>query len=354
MACPIEISIFGNGSAFGESVLIRIDSNWIVIDSCLNPGSSKSLPLEYLNGLGVDLETQVKYLVATHWHDDHIRGLSQIVEKCTTNTIFAVSAALRAEEFANLLGIKNQKHTNHTGVNELCRIVDLCHETRIQIKAYQQDTVMEKYQIDGNNIEISVLSPSSQSIMQALKKFALFNRLFMDPNRSIVNPSPNHYSMVIQLKINDEVIILGADLENTPGNDTGWNAINTSKQLETGCRTFKVAHHGSSNGHNDHFWEFVLAENFTALLTPWKRGGRFIPKKTDVERIKTYTDKVFITCDPEKPQKNRMRSAKTDKVLKELEINIQPKYLRYGQVKLTGEASDLDWDIELLGTAKMI
>ncbi len=75
-----EVSLIGTGGGYGESSVIHVGNNeWIVIDSCINPNTFQCLPLEYLRKIGVDVKTQVKSIVCTHWHNDHIQGMSQLV-----------------------------------------------------------------------------------------------------------------------------------------------------------------------------------------------------------------------------------------------------------------------------------
>lgn len=97
----IEVSLFGPG--YGESILIHYgDGNWIIVDSCIDPTSRLAAPLTYLKCLGVNLARDVRLIVATHWHDDHIRGLGSVVEECQSAR-FVCSGALRPEEFLTLV-----------------------------------------------------------------------------------------------------------------------------------------------------------------------------------------------------------------------------------------------------------
>jgi len=75
----LEISVFGPG--IGECTVAHLgDGAWIVVDSCIDRTSGHPAALDYLRTLRVDVASQVKLVVATHWHDDHIRGLGKILE----------------------------------------------------------------------------------------------------------------------------------------------------------------------------------------------------------------------------------------------------------------------------------
>ena len=72
----IEVSVFGPG--VGEAIVVHIgDGKWVVVDSAIDKYGA--LPIQYLEKLGVVLKEDVVYVVATHWHSDHIAGLSDIL-----------------------------------------------------------------------------------------------------------------------------------------------------------------------------------------------------------------------------------------------------------------------------------
>ena len=106
----IEVSLFGPG--FGESVVVHLGrGEWLIVDSCIKQGASTAAPLEYLKALGIDLATDVKRIVATHWHKDHIRGLAQTVRECSSAK-FICSQALFGDEFIALTDLwKKQAQT---------------------------------------------------------------------------------------------------------------------------------------------------------------------------------------------------------------------------------------------------
>ena len=56
--------------------------SWILIDSCIDGQTKRPAALSYLQDIGVNPAQDVKMIVASHWHDDHIRGLASVVEAC--------------------------------------------------------------------------------------------------------------------------------------------------------------------------------------------------------------------------------------------------------------------------------
>jgi glyoxylase-like metal-dependent hydrolase (beta-lactamase superfamily II) len=103
-ADELEVSIFGPG--FGECVLIHVgEGAWLIVDSCLDRDAGKPAALAYFDEIGTDPANSVELILATHWHDDHIAGIGQIVEACPQAN-FWCSDALRCEEFLALLELK--------------------------------------------------------------------------------------------------------------------------------------------------------------------------------------------------------------------------------------------------------
>src|SRR5947209_16424 len=93
----IEVSLFGPG--YGECCIIHVGSGkWIIVDSCIDPKSKSPVALQYLKEMGYDLASAVVMIIATHWHDDHVRGISQVMAECP-NAEFVVSIAMSSKEF---------------------------------------------------------------------------------------------------------------------------------------------------------------------------------------------------------------------------------------------------------------
>jgi glyoxylase-like metal-dependent hydrolase (beta-lactamase superfamily II) len=112
-----ELSLFGPG--YGEGVALHVGlGNWLIVDSCLEPGSNQPACLRYLRKLGVDVATQVKLVIVTHWHDDHIRGIAQTLRECSS-ALPVVSSALFADEFLQLFSLYSPSSTvARSGIDE--------------------------------------------------------------------------------------------------------------------------------------------------------------------------------------------------------------------------------------------
>ena len=73
-----EVTVFGPG--YGEAIAVHLgEQNWMLVDSCLDPETKKPAAESYLSQLGVT-PSAVRVIVASHWHDDHVKGLSRLVQ----------------------------------------------------------------------------------------------------------------------------------------------------------------------------------------------------------------------------------------------------------------------------------
>ncbi len=119
----IEVSVFGPGK--GECVVIHVGhGEWLIVDCCRLRKSASPIGLDYLRGLGVDPASQVKLIVATHWHDDHFAGLAELVDVCQSAR-FVCSAALSNREFLTLLAtVGESKLLDDSGVDELSKVME--------------------------------------------------------------------------------------------------------------------------------------------------------------------------------------------------------------------------------------
>ena len=135
MENEIEISVFGPG--FGECIIIHAGFNeWIVIDSCIDSVSGRPAALVHLESRGLDPATVVKFILCTHWHDDHVGGLSDLVHACESAR-FACSSALTRREFLEVVQAFNKRPLIATtsGLTEISKVLSIL-RARGQVPKY--------------------------------------------------------------------------------------------------------------------------------------------------------------------------------------------------------------------------
>lgn len=78
----IEVSLFGPG--FGECILVHVGAGrWLIVDSCVDRAKHRPVALAYFDEIGVS-PSSVEIVLATHWHDDHVAAIDEVVSACTT------------------------------------------------------------------------------------------------------------------------------------------------------------------------------------------------------------------------------------------------------------------------------
>jgi len=319
----LEISLFGPGR--GECVVVHLGNNdWLVVDSCLDNTSSQPVALRYLENLGVDPREAVQRVVVTHWHDDHIKGISAVVEHCPSAYIY-FSQALLKEEFFELLTafysfdarsggkvadmIDFERPEGLTsGVSEIAKIVAHAykHDSAKRYKRrihYAGDSTIV-FESVAPRVRIRSLSPSAKAVNSALVHFA---GLVPDSVQRGVIPAQikNHCSIALWIEFENIRMLLGGDLEQVNDPDMGWNAVLEGPNPVQGSKAsvFKVPHHGSHNGHNDRVWKDLLEEDVNSILTPFYGSSNPPPTQNDLNRLLSLTDSVSITAQPKIPKK---------------------------------------------------
>jgi hypothetical protein len=117
----LEISLFGAG--YGEAIALHVGhGRWILVDSYRQRDKEPD-HLAYLNQLGVDVSRAVQLIVVTHWHDDHVKGISDVYDVCLSANL-VISAALRHPEFLTLAKLNiprsENAHNPHIWTQALC------------------------------------------------------------------------------------------------------------------------------------------------------------------------------------------------------------------------------------------
>lgn len=354
----IEVSLFGPG--YGESVVVHLGGDeWLVVDSCQNFATKRPAPLEYLNRIRVQPHKAVKLIVATHWHDDHIRGLGTLLRVCE-GANFACSAALGKNEFLTLVASMAERSLMaSTGVSEFAEILKILQDR----KANGVVTVSPQLALDNRllwkriaqpqlkipQVEVWSLSPSDASVTAALTGIRALLPTIGSPKKRVPAIQPNHASVVLWISVGDSRVLLGADLENTADAARGWTAILASALRPDGkASMFKVPHHGSDTADDPQVWSTMLDLNPLAVLTPFIKGDLKLPMKSDVNRIYGCTSTAYSTATLRYPPIRR--SKMVQRTIRETVKRIQPVYGSSGHIRLRTDLSNAvksPWIVDL-------
>lgn len=350
-----EVSLFGPG--VGECVVVHLgQGDWMVVDSCLSGKLARSterrkpVALEYLYELGVDVGSQVKLILVTHWHDDHIRGIGHLLSEASSAK-FACSMALRSDEFFRLVASKAHiKHVHHTsGVDEFDEVLDVLNRRSSSNNDVGPDHFVTDGKVlytsvdEGFCVQVSALSPSAQTIHDAMRNIGKLIPQNGEIIRSIPVVAPNDSSIVLHLEFGRTSILLGGDLEIGRDDRRGWRAILCSDNHISPSEAFKISHHGSENAHLENAWDQLLKENPLCLLTPYNRGKKPLPSEKDLKRIKMQTNRLYATVWPPHVSPKR-RDKAVERTLKGFVKTRRAAHKDPGQIRIrvkAAEASEL-------------
>jgi beta-lactamase superfamily II metal-dependent hydrolase len=352
----VEISVFGPG--YGECIVLHLaNDQWVIVDSCLESASQQSSALEYLTHLQVDVTTQVRLVVATHCHDDHIGGIGELFEKCK-NACFACSMALSSSDWAKLVEIyRNYLVTGGSGVDEIRRVM---HELRR--RGRPGEIVSPAFCLHGRVFaepilkgpaEIRCLSPSDAAVV-AMHTRIRERLLPRAERRRLAVPSleSNDGSVVLSVHAGRASALLGADLEEKNRAGLGWQVVLDNWAAGANKHDgFKIPHHGSITGYHADAWSRLVQKNGWAVVTPYNRQREPVPTSSDCERILRMTDQSFITSPPGWSKFRHPNSA-VQKTAEEATLQIGPEQGRHGQVRLRRSIEPGDgWHVEFFGQA---
>jgi hypothetical protein len=207
-ADQIELTLFGPG--YGECAVVHLGNNhWVVVDSCIDSETKQPAVLTYFQAIGVDPKEAVRLIIATHWHDDHIRGLSRLLTKCQSAR-FCCSAALTREEFlATVLAYEVQPAMKMTsGLREIFKVYQELQTrpapARTPIYALPNRTVFSlPVEESGHGTECRVwtLSPSDKQYLKFLDELTLLMPDVKETKRRVTLQGPNYISVVTWISI---------------------------------------------------------------------------------------------------------------------------------------------------------
>ena len=340
----LEITLFGPG--YGESIALHIgDGAWVLVDSCIDQAGDPRA-LRYLNELGIDPARAVRLIVATHWHDDHIRGMAKMVNACS-NAVFCCASVLCQREFLTIVGTwgSDRMPGASSGVRELYEVF-----SRLDATAKKPRFALADSRIFRQGAcEIWALSPNSAAFLNFLQQVGGLLPEQGETRRRIPGLTPNKVAVVLWINIGDVALLLGSDMEKP-----SWVDILHSTTRPTGkASVFKIPHHGSANADDPGVWQAMLETHPWAMLAPWHRGGRILPNRHDVQRILSCTPNAYstvprrqLTASP--PRRENM----VNKTLQEAGVKLRSVSVSPGAVRLRRPSGNsAQWQVELFGSA---
>lgn len=332
----LEVSIFGPGR--GECVVAHVGGgDWLVVDSCLDSATKTPVALRYLGELGVD-PASIKLIVVTHWDDDHINGVSRVLE-AAPNAGIAISQKHHPDIFEAIAAAEDS-NLSDTGLDELGAVFRLLQDRALP--GQRRISASPIWASEGTLLfrgvtgaTATALSPSAATQMLAMRQWEAILPERHKPQRRAVAVTPNQRSIAVWVSSEVEgSVLLGGDLEQSGNPAVGWTAVVQSDRRPDGVASvFKVPHHGSENADNPDVWTEMLVTRPHALVAPFAGGRKPRPSEDDVVRIKGRTDLVYCTAPP-RGWKPARRDEAVEKTIREVASSRRQVVGDMGQVRL--------------------
>jgi hypothetical protein len=362
----IEICVFGPN--YGESIVLHLgNGNWVVVDSCIHADTNEPVSLAYLRAIGIDPATAIKAIIATHWHDDHYKGFSQIFSAAPAAYIWIASVLTEREviQFVSRIG-KNKTTVAGNKLSEFSKtIAEILrrHEAGLlsfgfataRTRIYSLSPVLSGH---GFLSEVRALSPSHGDVLNFMKRIMADMPRSRQTKRAAPSPQPNHISIATMISVGTTTsALLGADVENSGEPTAGWEAIlgaHNHSPLAPVATVYKISHHGSQNAHNPEVWRQLLSPNPLAALTPWRKGRGRLPTRDGIAEIVSCTPFAFATAADARTR--RQRRERPPGVLRALRENkrlrLRSLQAPFGAVRFrTLDLNSGSWQHELFGAA---
>lgn len=357
----LEVSVFGPG--FGESIVLHLgDGNWAVIDSCLDAASKQPAAIHYLSCIGADATKSVQLVVATHWHDDHMQGISKVFQTAV-GAVFACTSAVQQPDFNEVLAswTGTKFLPGGSGIDELRSImVELkrrsTHSRCVAPKLAGVGRTLWPILNKPNPLAMSIkcLSPSDAAVLATISRLNGVAPASTKIRRRLPNLLENDTSVVLSVEAAGHRVLLGGDLHVKVDRSFGWLAIvDDHAGVDARHDAFKVPHHGSPTGDHDEVWSKMAVEQACAVTTPFVGGRVRLPSVEDCQRILSKTQSAYLSAPP-LPTKFRDANRTVEKTVSEATNSVQFVPGKYGHVRLRKRLDDTPatpWRIELFGSA---
>lgn len=351
----VEVTLIGTGGGYGESIVLKVGiDSWIVIDSCINPFTKDSLPLEYLLSIGVDL-SKVILIICTHWHNDHIKGLANTLSKCP-NAEFCFSAVHDLKKFLLLCELDYTKTTkgSRSSTNEFAECMQIINDRGSFFTRAQSDLLLQKITDNGVEFNLFALSPSPKTLSDFDSEISQLITEFGTRNTAIINKSPNDKSVALLLKFGEHRVILGADLEIGKNEHEGWKYVVKHCKIidDTKANLYKIPHHGSENGYISEIFDILVNDDSVLKLTPFRISG--LPTEDMLEIYSKHSKDIYITSEKQLSKKAKKRDNSLEKVIDRSVVNLVEMKYAHGivQSRIDYLAENSSWNTEIFEAAR--
>ena len=332
----IEVIIFGKG--YGESILIHIKDKWIVVDSFIEPKSRIPIALKYLRDNGYDIE-DICGIICTHWDNDHVVGISQIIEQHSEGLTICLPIVFDDNRFYQYVLFNSDGAIGST--SEFLEVLRLIKRKKInRLYALSGRELFQK-ELKDQEVCVKALSPNDKQFTVFLDSISIPQK---GQTKKHIPLEENKISVVTYIKTFVDSILLGGDMENSPD---GWESI-CSCFFEGKSHVFKVPHHGSETGYNPVVW-VTMVEKPISIITRFNQ--KRLPTPEMIKNIAKESAAVYVVGPLPEKDRNTIRRVKKYGDFNTI-LSMSMIDYDYGYVKLSKSTKEEDWKISTYGAVE--
>jgi hypothetical protein len=293
----------------------------------------------------------VRLVIATHWDDDHIRGLGDVVAACGGARVACSAALGRKDILAFVIEQEAAKGALGSGLDEFRTILRTCALRSNPILWAKANLPLHPLP-PGDAPTVVALSPSEdafQRSMESLIEAATGLRTTLPPRRYKAPEGPNGASIATSIRNGNISLLLGADLEVSNNKETGWDAVLKYSKPTTRASAVKVPHHGSIGAHHERMWTELAEGDPITVLTPWMGGAKFLPNEKDLQRLCEFSSRVFLTAVPSLVRAKK--DPELDRMIRRLHGERISELRGWGHVRALRRLNADQWHVDMYGDA---
>jgi competence protein ComEC len=276
----LQVHVLDVGPMDGDSILIvgpedpKTRKRKTALVDAGDTGKGKVV-LDALKRYGVE---KIDYFVATHAHPDHLGGADEVLKATSVSTVVDSGIpppTTATDEAATTKGKGKAAPARKPAGKELPTVKsyqEFLEVVKQNGAQYEKAEPGKTYDL-GGGAQLTVLAPIAP----------LFTREQMKGGGN----EPNANSVVVRLDYGDFSMLLPGDAE-TQTEDRMLN-----KDVNTGAKVLKVAHHGAKYATSENFIKRVKPEVAIISTGEWNRYGH--PAQAVLDRLKAAGIKVYRT-----------------------------------------------------------
>ncbi len=222
----------------GDCTLVISDGEAMVIDS--GDKDDEHCAVNYLKSQGI---SEIKYLIATHPHADHIGEMTEILQQFTVDKFIMPKV--------------KDEYVPTTKIYE-----DMLSEIKTQgLKITKADNC--KFELGNCTVELFTPTGDYENL--------------------------NNYSTLVKITHGDNSFLITGDCETTEEKDL------LEQDFDLRAKVLKAGHHGSNTSSSAEFLDEVLPRYAVISCGEGNKYGH--PNEETVTRLKKYANEIYITKD---------------------------------------------------------